>query len=203
VKRALDIGLTGGIGSGKSTVARMLATRGFAIVDADAISRKLTQSGGRAIDAIRQAFGGEFLTAQDALDRDRMRQAIFSDAGAKARLEAIIHPLIQVVVHEQAQAARSAGAAGVLFDIPLLVESGSRWRERLDAVWVVDCAVETQVARVMTRNGLAREAVLDIVAAQAPRAVRLAAADAVIHNDGLSLEELQTVVETLSLGLGL
>ena len=203
MKHALDIGLTGGIGSGKSTVARMLATRGFAIVDADAISRKLTQSGGRAIDAIRQAFGGEFLTAQDALDRDRMRQAIFSDAGAKARLEAIIHPLIQVVVHEQAQAARSAGAACVLFDIPLLVESGSRWRERLDAVWVVDCAVETQVARVMTRNGLAREAVLDIVAAQAPRAVRLAAADAVIHNDGLSLEELQTVVETLSLGLGL
>lgn len=203
MKHALDIGLTGGIGSGKSTVARMLATRGFAIVDADAISRKLTQSGGRAIDAIRQAFGGEFLTAQDALDRDRMRQAIFSDAGAKARLEAIIHPLIQVVVHEQAQAARSAGAACVLFDIPLLVESGSRWRERLDAVWVVDCAVETQVARVMTRNGLAREAVLDIVAAQAPRAVRLAAADAVIQNDGLSLEELQTVVETLSLGLGL
>ncbi|HMS06454.1 MAG TPA: dephospho-CoA kinase [Burkholderiaceae bacterium] len=203
MKRALDIGLTGGIGSGKSTVARMLATRGFAIVDADAISRKLTQSGGRAIDAIRQAFGGEFITAQDALDRDRMRQAIFSDAGAKARLEAIIHPLIQVVVHEQAQAARSAGEARVLFDIPLLVESGSRWRERLDAVWVVDCAVETQVARVMTRNGLAREAVLDIVAAQAPRAVRLAAADAVIHNDGLSLEELQTVVETLSLGLGL
>lgn len=203
MKRALDIGLTGGIGSGKSTVARMLATRGFAIVDADAISRKLTQSGGRAIDAIRQAFGGEFLTAQDALDRDRMRQAIFSDASAKARLEAIIHPLIQVVVHEQAQAARSAGAACVLFDIPLLVESGSRWRERLDAVWVVDCAVETQVARVMTRNGLAREAVLDIVAAQAPRAVRLAAADAVIQNDGLSLEELQTVVETLSLGLGL
>ena len=110
MKRALDIGLTGGIGSGKSTVARMLATRGFAIVDADAISRKLTQSGGRAIDAIRQAFGGEFITAQDALDRDRMRQAIFSDAGAKARLEAIIHPLIQVVVHEQAQAARSLPA---------------------------------------------------------------------------------------------
>lgn len=189
----LRIGLTGGIGSGKSTVAGMLARRGAAIIDADAISRGLTLAGGAAMRAIAQTFGAQFVAADGALDRDAMRQLVFNEPQARARLEAIIHPL---VAHETAQRAEAASAAGVpclVFDIPLLVESG-RWRAKLDAVLVVDCSQDVQIQRVMQRNGWSRDAVEKVLAQQASRARRLAAADTSIYNQTLSLEELDLQV---------
>ena len=140
-----QVGLTGGIGSGKSTVATLLARWGAAIIDADAIARQLTAPGGLAMPAIAQQFGTEFVTADRALDRDRMRALAFSDPGAKLRLEAIIHPLVGAESARQVQAAVAGGSRCIVFDIPLLVESG-RWRSQLDQVVVVDCAVATQRA---------------------------------------------------------
>jgi dephospho-CoA kinase len=189
----LRIGLTGGIGSGKSTVARALVARGAALVDTDAIARALTLSGGAAIAAIRAAFGDDLIASDGALDRARMRALAFSDPAAKTRLEAILHPMIGVECTRQAQAA--AGRA-VVFDVPLLVES-RHWRARVDRVLVVDCNVETQIERVMQRSGWTRDAVTAVIAQQATREARRAAADAVIHNDGLTLEELEREVDML------
>lgn len=188
------VGLTGGIGSGKSTVAAMLARRGALVVDTDAISRSLTAPGGAAIEALRREFGPGFIDASGALDRARMRELVFREPAARQRLEALLHPLIR---HETArQAAEAAPGQIVVFDVPLLVESG-RWREQVDAVLVVDCSEETQVRRVMARSGLARDAVERIIAQQASRVQRLAVADAVILNEGLSLEELEARVQAL------
>ncbi|MBX3658585.1 MAG: dephospho-CoA kinase [Ramlibacter sp.] len=189
----LRLGLTGGIGSGKSTVARLLVGRGAALLDADAIARQVTASGGAAIAAIAQAFGPDFITSEGALDRDRMRALAFTDGRAKERLEAIVHPLVGQETARSAAAAIQAGHHCLVFDIPLLVESG-RWRGQLDRVMVVDCRPETQVARVTARSGLAPEAVRAIMAAQAPRALRLAAADDVIFNDGVTLQQLEALV---------
>lgn len=196
------IGLTGGIGSGKSTVLDMLAARGAATLDADALSRSVTAPGGAAIGPIAEAFGADFIAADGSLDRARMRAQVYADAGARRRLEAIIHPLVQAAMREQEAQARDSGARCLIYDVPLLVESG-RWRSELDRVVVVDCSPDTQVQRVMARSGLAREEVLAIIAAQAPRAQRLAAADAVIFNDGLSLEQLRAEVESLAPSFGL
>lgn len=197
------LGLTGGIGSGKSTVAAMLADHGAAVVDADAIARGVTAAGGAAIAAIAQAFGAELITPQGALDRDRMRALVFADPDARRRLEAIVHPLVSQETERQAQAAIAQGHRTVVFDVPLLVESGRRWRQKVQRVLVVDCAVATQVERVMARSGLAQPQVERIVASQASRAQRLAAADIVIHNQGLSLpalgEEVRQVVERYGL----
>ncbi|MCW5649754.1 MAG: dephospho-CoA kinase [Ramlibacter sp.] len=189
----LRLGLTGGIGSGKSTVARFLVGRGAALLDADAIARQVTASGGAAIAAIAQAFGPDFITSEGALDRDRMRALAFTDGRAKESLEAIVHPLVGQETARSAAAAIQAGHHCLVFDIPLLVESG-RWRGQLDRVMVVDCRPETQVARVAARSGLAPEAVRAIMAAQAPRALRLAAADDVIFNDGVTLQQLEALV---------
>lgn len=187
------LGLTGGIGSGKSTVAAMLARRGAAVVDADAISRSLTQPGGAAMPAIASAFGPSFLSRDGALDRDAMRQRVFSEPAARARLEAIIHPLVaQETALRTAQAQRS-GVACVVFDVPLLVESG-RWRSQLDAVLVVDCSAEQQVQRVMQRSGWSRESVEKVIASQASRSMRLAAADVCLCNQAVGLEELDALV---------
>ncbi len=191
------LGLTGGIGSGKSTVAAMLADHGAAVVDADAIARSVTAPGGAAIAAIAQAFGAELITAQGALDRERMRTLVFSDPDAKRRLEAIVHPLVSQETECQAQAAIAQGRRSVVFDVPLLVESGRRWRQRVQRVLVVDCSVATQVERVMARSGLARAEVERIVASQASRAQRLAAADIVIHNQDLPLPALREEVRQL------
>ncbi|ABM36088.1 dephospho-CoA kinase [Polaromonas naphthalenivorans] len=196
------IGLTGGIGSGKSTVAGMLVARGAALVDADAISRQLTAPGGAAIGELRSQFGPQAITAEGAMDRDRMRQLAFSDPAIKVQLEAIIHPLVSQESIRQAHAAVQAGRACILFDIPLLVESG-RWRQQLDRVLVVDCTQETQIARVMARNAFAREVVERIIAGQASRAQRLAAADSCICNEDLSLQALERLVCQLASRFGL
>ncbi|MFN3611358.1 dephospho-CoA kinase [Tepidimonas sp.] len=185
--RPLRIGLTGGIGSGKSTVAAMLAALGATVVDADAISRASTAAGGAAIEPIRQAFGDAFITPAGALDRDRMRARVFSDGDAKARLEAIVHPLVRAEIDRRIAACT---ADAIVLDLPLLVESAA-WRQRCDRVWVVDCAPETQIRRVMARNGWPREQVLAVLAQQAGRAQRLAAADVVIDNDDVDLDTLR------------
>ena len=203
MQRSLQrIGLTGGIGSGKSTVARVLVECGAALIDADAISRQLTAPGGAAISALASQFGPQIITAEGAMDRDRMRQLAFNDPALNKQLEAIIHPLISQESLRQSSAAVDAGCACIVFDIPLLVESG-RWRQQLDRVLVVDCAEDTQIARVMARNGLTREGVEKIIAAQASRAQRLAAADICICNEGLSLQALARLVRQLAPRFGL
>ncbi len=194
--RVLRIGLTGGIGSGKSTVAALLASHGAAIIDTDAIARRLTLAGGAAISAIREGFGDGFIDASGALDRDCMRALAFTDPQAKRRLEAILHPLIGI---EAARAADASKATVKVFDVPLLVESG-RWRAIVDRVLVVDCSEETQVQRVVSRAGWAEDAVRKIIEQQATRDARLAAADAVIRNDGLTLEALASEVDALWAG---
>jgi len=186
----IRVGLTGGIGSGKSTVLQMLAELGAATIDADAISRATTASGGAAIAAIAQRFGAGFITADGALDRERMREHAYTDPEARRQLEEIIHPLVGAESERQVQAALAADARCVVFDIPLLVESG-RWRAQVDRVLVVDCSEETQVARVVARSGLTASQVRAIIDAQAPRALRLAAADIVICNDKLTLAQLR------------
>ena len=183
------IGLTGGIGSGKSTVLQMLQQLGAATIDADAISRATTAPGGGAIDPIRRTFGDDFVGPDGALDRERMRAHVYADQGARRDLEAIIHPLVAQESERQVQAAVAAGARCIVFDIPLLVESG-RWRRQVDRVLVVDCEPATQIARVVARSGLTALAVQTIMDAQAPRPLRLAAADCVIFNDGITLDEL-------------
>lgn len=194
----LRLGLTGGIGSGKSTVAQMLAARGAAVIDSDAIARSVTAANGSAMPAIREAFGPEFLNPEGALDRERMRALVFSDPGAKLRLEAIVHPLVGLATQAQAQAAIQAGHTLLVFDVPLLVES-PRWRKLVDQVLVVDCLETTQIERVIARSGLTREAVHNIIQAQATRAQRLAAADITVFNDGLDLAQLQRAVDGLAL----
>lgn len=188
------LGLTGGIGSGKSTVAAMLARLGAAVVDADAISRSLTWPGGAAMPAIAQAFGPGFVAADGALNRDAMRQLVFSDPGARAQLEAIIHPLVAQDTERRTAEAVLARSPCVVFDVPLLVESG-RWRPRVDAVLVVDCSEALQISRVMQRSGWSQEAVEKVLASQASRSQRLAAADVCLFNQGVSLDELSAQVQ--------
>lgn len=196
VTPTLRLGLTGGIGSGKSSVAAMLVKRGAALVDADAIARSVTAAHGLAMPAIADTFGADFVTSEGALDRERMRAHVFSDPSAKQRLEGIIHPLVSLETKRQAQVALDAGHRTVVFDVPLLVESG-RWRSQVDRVLVVDCLVETQIQRVIARNNFSRDTVEKIMAAQATRAQRLAAADWVIYNDALSLQALDQLVAAL------
>jgi dephospho-CoA kinase len=191
--RKLFVGLTGGIGSGKSTVAGLLADVGATVIDTDAISRELTGPGGHASAAIAASFGAAFVSLTGAMDREKMRAFVFSDPLAKRKLEALLHPLIGAQTRERAQAATTRF---VVFDVPLLVES-LHWRARVDCVWVVDCAPETQVQRVMARSGWSRQAVEQVIAAQASREQRARAADAVIYNDGIDLASLQQQLESL------
>lgn len=190
----LRIGLTGGIGSGKSTVARRLAERGAHVVDTDAIAHALTAPGGEALPAVAAAFGADMIGADGALDRARMRAHVFSRPEERRRLEAILHPMIGRHTQQAAQAARPGQP--LVFDVPLLAESG-HWRARVHRVLVVDCPVETQVARVMARSGWSRDAVERVIAQQAPRALRRAVADAVIFNDSLTLDALHAAVDAL------
>ena len=191
------IGLTGGIGSGKSTVANIMAAAGVSVVDADALSREATQIGGLAMPAIRQVFGNAAIAPDGSLNRDAMRQIILSDAGAKARLEGILHPLIGSQIDEQLKLAELSGKKLAVIDTPLLVESGPRWRGRLDVVWVVDCLPQTQISRVRARNDWPLAQIEAVMAAQANRMQRLAAADVVINNDSLTLHELEQRVLAL------
>lgn len=193
------VGLTGGIGSGKSTVAKTLQACGATILDADHIARVSTQSGGAALSDIRHHFGDAFISADGSMDRDRMRAHVFAQPHAKQLLESIIHPR----VHEELERlVQTSTSDCVVFDVPLLVES-DRWRPRLDMVLVVDCAHETQIARVMARNGWPRQQVESIIAQQSPRANRLASADGVIWNDGIDMLALQTLVLGMARRLGL
>jgi dephospho-CoA kinase len=199
---AARVGLTGGIGSGKTTVLAMLVELGAEPIDADAISRATTSAGGAAIPRIAQQFGPDFITAEGALDRIKMRDRVYAQPEARRDLEQIIHPLVGEEIARQVDAALAAGARCIVFDIPLLVESG-RWRRQVDRVLVVDCEPETQVARVIARSGLAPQEVRAIIAAQAPRALRLAAADLVICNEGMSLQALRNEVEQAARTFGL
>ena len=199
---ATRIGLTGGIGSGKSTVARMLVDCGAVLIDADAISRDATATGGAAVPLIASQFGPLAIAADGAMNREFMRQHAFDDPAVKQQLEAIIHPLVGLETARQADLADQAGKACVVFDIPLLVESG-RWRSKLDQVLVIDCSEATQISRVTARNGWTPEAVQKVLAAQASRAARRAAADICIHNDGLSLQALGLLVRQILPRFGL
>jgi len=198
----LKLGLTGGIGSGKSTVAAIFAEMGAQVVDADAISRAATAPGGAAIPLISARFGADFVDSAGALNRDRMRQRIFSDPDAKKQLEAIVHPIVGDAIAERTHNALITGVRCLVYDIPLLVES-AHWRKRLDRVLVVDCSEGTQVARVCVRNAMAEEDVLKIISAQANRLRRLGAADAVLTNDNISLQELTALVHEIGRQFGL
>jgi dephospho-CoA kinase len=174
----LIIGLTGGIGSGKSTVADLFAARGATLVDTDLIAHSLTGPGGAAMPAIHEAFGAAVIAADGRLDRPAMRALAFSDPSARKRLEAILHPMIR---EQSVREVRAANGTYVILVVPLLVESGA-WRERAHRVLVVDCPVEVQIERVMRRSALPRDQVLAILAAQATREARLAVADDRIDN---------------------
>lgn len=186
------VGLTGGIGSGKSTVADLFAGYGVPVIDTDVIARALTAPRGVALDAIRAAFGDQVMQADGALDRAALRRRVFSDADARHQLEAILHPSIRLAVEQQLAA---LSAPYVLIVIPLLVETGA-YQEILDRVLLVDCPEEQQITRVMTRSGLTLDEVTAILAAQAGRAARLAIADDVISN-ATSPEALRTQVAAL------
>lgn len=189
----LKIGLTGGIGSGKTRVADILAEQGAAIIDTDLIAHQLTAPGGKAIEPLRARFGNEMITEAGALDRARMRELVFRDPAAKTQLETLLHPMIGQSVAEEAERVRGAY---LVFVVPLLVENG-RWKERVDRVCVVDCDETTQVSRVQARSHLDPSLITRIMAAQATRADRLAAADDVILNDGATSPE-QLLARTLA-----
>lgn len=195
--RLLHIGLTGGIGSGKSWVADRMVALGAALVDTDAIAHALTAPGGGAIEAIREAFGDTVIAADGRMDRAAVRARVFADPAARQRLQAILHPMILADALQQLQQLEHATPrpAYVLIAVPLLVESG-HWRQRVDRVLVVDCPEETQVQRVMQRSGMTANQVRAIMATQATRAQRLAIADDVIDNGG-SMSATQTQIEAL------
>jgi dephospho-CoA kinase len=186
------VGLTGGIGCGKTTVADLFAARGASVIDTDQIAHALTAPGGAAMPALVAQFGPDYATPDGALDRARMRALVFADPHARARLEAILHPRIRAATDA---AALLASGPYLIFVVPLLIESGT-WRERVARVLAIDCAESTQVARVMARNALAEAQVRAIMAAQVPRARRLEAADDVILNDD-GIDALLPQVERL------
>ena len=191
--KPLHIGLTGGIGSGKSTVATMLVACGAVLVDTDAIAHELTAPQGAALPALAREFGPDIVGADGSMDRARMRTLAFDDVSARRRLESILHPMIG---NEAQRQAGLAGSRPVVFDVPLL-SAASPWRKRVERLLVVDCAEDTQLQRVMQRSGWTAEQVQRVMAQQTPRAARRAIADAVISNDGLTLDALQAQVQAL------
>ena len=188
------LGLTGGIGSGKTHVANLLAGWGATVIDTDLIAHQLTASGGEAIEPILAAFGAAMIDPTGALDRTQMRERVFSDASQRTMLETILHPRIAQEVIRQVDVA--TGIYAVLV-VPLLIESG-RWRERIDRLCVVDCEEATQIARVQARSGIPLETIQRIMAAQATRAARLAAADDIVSNmERTSMADLEKQVLVL------
>ena len=193
----LKIGLTGGIGSGKTKVADLLASWGASVIDTDQIAHALTAPGGQAIEPLRLQFGPEVLEASGALNRQKMRELVFAEPNRRRELEAILHPLIAQEV--EVQATRAQGLY-VVFVVPLLVESG-RWLDRVDRVCVVDCDQQTQIQRVQARSGLALETIQQILKAQATREQRLAVADDILVNSAqTSLADLENQVLDLHKG---
>ena len=191
--RRVRIGLTGGIGSGKSTAAAMFARHGAAVIDTDTIARRLTTAGGAAMPALQKEFGEAVVQADGALNRGAMRALAFDEGTVRQRLEAVLHPLIGAQALCEAAA---ASTAVVVFDVPLLAES-RHWRERVDRVLVVDCSEPTQIARVVQRAGWTRDVAERVIATQASRAARRAIADAVIFNDAIDFGELDAEVAAL------
>jgi dephospho-CoA kinase len=187
------VGLTGGIGSGKSAVAALFAKLGIAVIDTDEIARELTRAGGAAIEPIRAAFGSGLIGADGALDRTRMRKLVFADPAQKRKLEAVLHPLIR---KESARRVESSGGPYAILVVPLLAEGGVD-RSRYQRVLVVDCSEAQQIERVMRRSGLSENDVRDILASQARREERLAIADDVIDNGG-DPEALEHQVSSLN-----
>lgn len=183
------VGLTGGIGSGKSTIANAFAAHGVNIVDTDRIAHEVSASGGAAIDALRDSFGDAAIAPDGSMDRDWMRQRVFDNTQERRKLEQILHPIIRQITNERVMAKPDPY---VMIDVPLLVESGN-WDKRCDRVLVVDCQVQTQIDRVIQRDGLTRERIDSIIAAQATREARLAAADDVIDNDADLEQSLKRV----------
>ena len=174
-----SVGLTGGIGCGKTIISDIFATLGVAVIDTDTISQTLTAPSGAAIPAIQQHFGDDYVMSNGAMHRAKMRDLVFSDSSARRALEGILHPLIEA---ETMRSASNAEGAYLLFVVPLLIESGT-WRQRVSRILVVDCDEERQVARVMQRSGITEAEVRAIISAQVPRKVRLAAANDVLIND--------------------
>jgi dephospho-CoA kinase len=193
MSNSLKIGLTGGIGSGKSTVASMLVQLGATLIDTDAIARQLTAPGGAALPALRREFGDAILAADGSLDRAAMRARVFADLAQRQRLESVLHPIIGA---EAQRLAAASSSALLVFDVPLLAESG-HWRARVDRVLVIDCSVDTQIVRVTARTGWTRDGAAAVVASQASREARRAIADAVIFNDGIDLTGLQAHTQAL------
>ena len=192
---AFSVGLTGGVGSGKSTIATMLSKRGAAVVDADAIAHQLTSAGGAAIPMLRDSFGTEAIAPDGSLDRTRMRARVFSDSVARARLESLLHPMIRTAMRELAAMLIDGGSLYVVHVVPLLVETGN-WRAYADRLLLVDCSEATQLARVCARTGIDEATARKIVAAQATRQQRLAAADDVLLNEA-PLDHVEQKVEHL------
>jgi dephospho-CoA kinase len=195
----LRLGLTGGIGSGKSTVARLLEALGAKLIDADQIARECTLSGGLAMSGIARQFGPDFVTPEGAMDRQRMRDHVFAHPQARVILESIIHPMVQ---QEMRRLSNLFASQPQVFDVPLLAESG-HWRLELDRILVVDCTHATQILRVQARNGWPQETIEAIIRQQCTREKRLAVADAVVWNDGLSLKALEQCVKTFATRFGL
>ena len=188
-----EVGLTGGIGSGKSTVAKILESFGIVIIDADKISRAATASGGAAISQISDMFGADMIDADGALNRHKMRELVFTDVSARQRIESIVHPIVQEQMRLQA---KQASSPYVVYDIPLLIESVGRYRPQFKRICVVDCDEETQLSRVQSRSQLAVDEIKRIIASQASRELRLQHADDVIHNGaGVDLAELHRQVQ--------
>ncbi len=198
-RQVVKLGLTGGIGSGKSTLASMLQNLGADVIDADAVSRATTASGGAAMSAIASTFGPAFINAEGALDRARMRDHVFSKPDQRKLLESIVHPLVGEEIQRQVALATSRL---LIFDVPLLVES-PLWRPQLDRVLVVDCLPSTQVRRVARRSGWDLSAIEAAMRNQCSREQRLAAADCVVFNDGESLDKLQHLAQALAKRFGL
>ena len=207
---AYRVGITGGIGSGKSTVTTQLKSLGAGVIDADAISRHLTSSHGEAMNAIVEKFGDEYQLADGSLDRSRMRELVFNQKDRRKELEQILHPLIQNEMKNQFETMKKNGIKLVVFDLPLLAES-SKWRKNLDKIIVVDCSVETQVSRVLTRDvqnnnrttPMTRDLVINIIASQASRIDRLKLADVIILNDDITRQQLNEEIAQISKQLGL
>ncbi len=192
----MRLGVTGGIGSGKSTVCGLLAKKGIPLIDADAISRACTAPGGAALPAIAQAFGEAVFEAPGILNRDAMRALVFDDAPALAQLQALLHPLIAAEIERQAAQAQASSPPCIAFDIPLLVES-KRWRPVLDRVLVIDCQAQTQIDRVVQRSGLTPQNVQKIMAAQSSRAARLQCADFVLFNESVTIDEIDKLLPAI------
>jgi len=176
----LKIGLTGGIGSGKTRVANLFHEWGASVIDTDVIAHQLTQPEGLAMPAIREIFGTQMVEADGSMNRGAMRERVFREPQAKQALEAILHPLIAQVTEQQA---RQAQGCYLVLVVPLLVETG-RWLKKVDRVCVVDCDPQTQIKRVQARSGLTIDAIKRIMSAQATRNARLALASDVVLNDG-------------------